>query len=82
MMVAYIILFLQEILPTYSEQEIKDLFVDSLARMAEQKQESVPRVIHEIDGKRIIIQRVLKYNMIGIDVESDKNKPREKLTIE
>lgn len=70
----YLYSFLKETLPNYSQQEIADLFNDSLIKLSEQKQESAPEVIHEIDGKRITITSINEYYMLGIDVESDKNE--------
>lgn len=71
MVVAYLQFFLKEVLPTYSPQDIVNLFEDSMNKLAEQKQESEPRVVYEIDGKRLTILKI--HNMIGIEVESDKN---------
>ncbi|AKF93373.1 hypothetical protein [Brevibacillus laterosporus] len=70
MVVAYLQFFLKEVLPTYSPQDIVNLFEDSMNKLAEQKQESEPRVVYEIDGKRLTILKI--HNMIGIEVESDK----------
>ena len=71
MVVAYLQFFLKEVLPTYSPQDIVNLFEDSMNKLAEQKQDSEPRAVYEIDGKRLTILKI--HNMIGIEVESDKN---------